>query len=223
MIDKIRTNVENLVLDLSSKKISKLKKLIEEKKISKKTNLFELRSKLNLTSEETTTVKNVLDSFDDLNGVLLSIDLITEIHKLQDLNEKSHSLVWTSPFVFNEDADNTKTTLLDMIDSAKKSIIIVGYTIERDTKEIFAALEHASQKGVAIKLLFDNAEKFAQWLLEEFDFNNETLMVAPAAGFYSTKGEGYNQVRIAYVLNQESLQKAINCLEEALKLYPGRI
>ena len=73
------------------------------------------------------------------------------------------------------------------------------------------------------KLPVDNAEKFAQWLLEEFDFNNETLMVAPAAGFYSTKGEGYNQVRIAYVLNQESLQNAINCLEEALKLYPGRI
>ena len=73
------------------------------------------------------------------------------------------------------------------------------------------------------ELPVDNAEKFAQWLLEEFDFNNETLMVAPAAGFYSTKGEGYNQVRIAYVLNLESLQNAINCLEEALKLYPGRI
>ena len=73
------------------------------------------------------------------------------------------------------------------------------------------------------ELPVDNAEKFAQWLLEEFDFNNETLMVAPAAGFYSTKGEGYNQVRIAYVLNQESLQNAINCLEEALKLYTGRV
>ena len=72
------------------------------------------------------------------------------------------------------------------------------------------------------ELPVDNAEKFAQWLLEEFEFNNETLMVAPAAGFYSTKEEGYNQVRIAYVLNQESLQNAINCLEEALKLYPGR-
>ena len=73
------------------------------------------------------------------------------------------------------------------------------------------------------ELPVDNAEKFAQWLLEEFEFNNETLMVAPAAGFYSTKGEGYNQVRIAYVLNQESLKNAINCLEEALRLYPGRI
>ena len=73
------------------------------------------------------------------------------------------------------------------------------------------------------KLPVDNAEKFAQWLLEEFDYNNETLMVAPAAGFYSTEGEGYNQVRIAYVLNLVSLKKAIICLEEALKIYPGRI
>ena len=73
------------------------------------------------------------------------------------------------------------------------------------------------------ELPVDNAEKFAQWLLEEFDYNNETLMVAPAAGFYSTDGEGYNQVRIAYVLNLDSLKKAIKCLEKALKLYPGRI
>lgn len=73
------------------------------------------------------------------------------------------------------------------------------------------------------ELPVDNAEKFAQWLLEEFDYNNETLMVAPAAGFYSTEGEGYNQVRIAYVLNLDSLKKAIKCLEEAIKLYPGRI
>ena len=71
------------------------------------------------------------------------------------------------------------------------------------------------------QLPVDNAEKFAQWLLEEFDYQNETLMIAPAAGFYSTKGEGNNQVRIAYVLNQNSLKRAIKCLEEALIQYPG--
>ena len=71
------------------------------------------------------------------------------------------------------------------------------------------------------KLPVDNAEKFAQWLLEEFDYQNETLMVAPAAGFYSTEGEGVNQVRIAYVLNQDSLKRAIKCLEQALIQYPG--
>tara|TARA_B110000444_G_scaffold232830_1_gene241793 strand:+ start:938 stop:2137 length:1200 start_codon:yes stop_codon:yes gene_type:complete len=73
------------------------------------------------------------------------------------------------------------------------------------------------------QLPVDNADKFAQWLLEDFDFNGATLMVAPAEGFYSTPGEGLNQVRLAYVLNKESLIMAIKCLEEALKIYPGRL
>jgi aspartate aminotransferase len=73
------------------------------------------------------------------------------------------------------------------------------------------------------QLPVDNADKFAQWLLEDFDFNGATIMVAPAEGFYSTPGEGLNQVRIAYVLNKESLIMAIKCLEEALKIYPGRL
>jgi len=72
------------------------------------------------------------------------------------------------------------------------------------------------------QLPIDDADKFAQWLLEDFDLNGETVMVAPAAGFYSTPNTGTNQVRIAYVLNKESLQKAIDCLDEALKVYPGR-
>ena len=72
------------------------------------------------------------------------------------------------------------------------------------------------------QLPVDNADKFAQWLLEDFDLNGETVMVAPAAGFYSTSNTGVNQIRIAYVLNKDSLQKAIDCLDEALKVYPGR-
>ncbi|MDY0779713.1 pyridoxal phosphate-dependent aminotransferase [Tenacibaculum sp. IB213877] len=64
-----------------------------------------------------------------------------------------------------------------------------------------------------------NSDDFAQWLLEKFDFNGETVMVAPAAGFYSTPGVGLNQIRIAYVLNKESLQKAVNIIKEALKVY----
>ena len=73
------------------------------------------------------------------------------------------------------------------------------------------------------QLPVNDAEKFAQWMLEDFDLNGETVMLAPAAGFYSTPNKGTNQVRIAYVLNKESLQKAINCLEEALKVYPRRL
>ena len=64
-----------------------------------------------------------------------------------------------------------------------------------------------------------NSDHFAQWLLESFDVDGETIMVAPAAGFYSSEGMGLNQIRIAYVLNEESLRKAIHILDEALKVY----
>ena len=69
------------------------------------------------------------------------------------------------------------------------------------------------------QLPIDNADDFAQWLLESYDLNNETVMVAPAAGFYSTPGMGLNQVRIAYVLNKKDLITAVNILKEALLVY----
>ncbi len=72
------------------------------------------------------------------------------------------------------------------------------------------------------ELPVDNADKFAQWLLEEFSYEGQTVMVAPAAGFYATPGMGTNQVRAAYVLKVEDLKNAVKCLEEALKVYPGR-
>lgn len=70
-----------------------------------------------------------------------------------------------------------------------------------------------------VELPVKNADDFAQWLLESFDVNGETVMVAPAAGFYSSPNVGLNQIRIAYVLQKESLIKAVNILKEALKIY----
>jgi aspartate aminotransferase len=72
------------------------------------------------------------------------------------------------------------------------------------------------------RLPIDNADTFCQWLLEEFSLNKETVMLAPATGFYSTPGAGTDEVRIAYVLNLQDLEKAMNCLEQALGVYPGR-
>ncbi|MEJ6491707.1 MAG: pyridoxal phosphate-dependent aminotransferase [Flavobacteriales bacterium] len=72
------------------------------------------------------------------------------------------------------------------------------------------------------KFPIDDAEKFCQWLLEDFDLNGDTVMMAPASGFYSTPGSGKQEARLAYVLQKESLAKAIRCLEAALKVYPGR-
>ncbi|WP_372643102.1 pyridoxal phosphate-dependent aminotransferase [Ancylomarina sp.] len=73
-----------------------------------------------------------------------------------------------------------------------------------------------------VKLPIDDSDKFAQWILEDFEYKNQTVMVAPATGFYATPGLGKNEVRIAYVLKKEDLANAMETLAEALKVYPGR-
>jgi aspartate aminotransferase len=75
---------------------------------------------------------------------------------------------------------------------------------------------------VAARLPIDDSDLFCQWLLEDFNHNGKTVMLAPATGFYSSKGEGKDEVRISYCLNVEDLVEAMKCLAEALKVYPGR-
>ena len=75
---------------------------------------------------------------------------------------------------------------------------------------------------VLAHLPVDNTEAFGQWLLESFSYQNQTLMLSPANGFYQTPGLGRHEVRIAYVLNQTDLNAALTCLEHALREYPGR-
>jgi aspartate aminotransferase len=72
------------------------------------------------------------------------------------------------------------------------------------------------------KLPIDDSDRFCKWLLEDFNYQGETVMLAPATGFYSTKGRGIDEVRISYVLNTSDLRSAMKCLSEALKIYPGR-
>ena len=72
------------------------------------------------------------------------------------------------------------------------------------------------------KLPIDNADKFCQWLLEDFNLDSKTVMLAPATGFYSTEGAGNDEVRIAYVLNLDDLKQAMKALDAALKVYPGK-
>ena len=73
------------------------------------------------------------------------------------------------------------------------------------------------------KLPVDDSEKFCRWCLEEFSYENETVMMAPASGFYITPGAGHNQVRIAYVLKKEDLERTLIVLRKALEAYPGRV
>lgn len=99
--------------------------------------------------------------------------------------------------------------------TSRRNILIEGL-------EKIDGVKVAKPKGAfycIAELPVQNADDFAQWLLEEFEMDNETIMVAPAAGFYSTPNTGLNQVRIAYVLKKENLIRAIEILEVALKQY----
>ena len=104
--------------------------------------------------------------------------------------------------------------------------VIVEYKGRRDLliqelKKI-EGIKVATPKGAfycVVELPVDDADKFAQWLLDSFSFNNQTVMVAPAAGFYSTKGIGTKQVRIAYVLKKEDLIKSVEILKVAISTY----
>ena len=104
--------------------------------------------------------------------------------------------------------------------------VIAEYTSRRNTlvkglEEIEGVIV-AKPKGAfycIAQLPIEDAEDFAKWLLESFHLNNETVMVAPAAGFYSTPNTGLNQVRIAYVLKEEDLKRAVEILKAALKEY----
>jgi len=73
-----------------------------------------------------------------------------------------------------------------------------------------------------VKFPVDSTERFCQWLLEDFEHEGQTVMMAPGAGFYDTAGLGLNEARIAYVLNLKDLAAAMDCLEKALQVYPGR-
>ena len=104
--------------------------------------------------------------------------------------------------------------------------VIAEYKDRRDTliKELskINGVKVAEPKGAfycVVELPVDDADKFAQWMLESFNLNNQTVMVAPAAGFYSTKGIGTNQVRIAYVLKKEDLINSVAILKAAIEKY----
>jgi len=107
--------------------------------------------------------------------------------------------------------------------------VITEYKERRDTliEELnkIEGVKVATPKGAfycIAQLPVQDADDFAQWLLETYDFNGETVMVAPAAGFYSTPGVGKNEVRIAYVLKKEDLIKSVQILGEALKVYNAK-
>ncbi|CAI8164271.1 MAG: Aspartate aminotransferase [Polaribacter sp. SA4-10] len=106
-------------------------------------------------------------------------------------------------------------------DEVKQEYVERRNTLISELQKI-KGIKVANPKGAfycVAELPVEDSDKFAQWMLEEFNHNNETVMVAPASGFYSTPGEGKNQVRIAYVLNKKDLKRSVEIIAEALKKY----
>jgi len=100
----------------------------------------------------------------------------------------------------------------------RRNILVNGLN---SIQGVFCPMPKGAFYAVA-KFPVDDADKFCQWLLEEFSFEGQTVMMAPASGFYATKGLGKQEARLAYVLNQDALRNAVRCLDEALRIYPGR-
>ena len=124
----------------------------------------------------------------------------------------------TYALIASEAALDTPQSYFDLV---KEEYIERRNTLIRELQKI-KGVKVANPKGAfycVAELPVKDSDHFAQWILEKYNYNNETVMIAPASGFYSTKGEGKNQVRIAYVLNKNNLIKAVHILAKALEKY----
>jgi len=124
--------------------------------------------------------------------------------------------------VLSEAAINTSDSYFEKVEKeyiARRNVIVEGIN---KIPGCFCPNPKGAFYAMA-RLPIDDSDKFCQWLLEDFEYENQTVMLAPATGFYSTPHLGKNEVRISYVLNTDDLKASVKCLEEALKIYPGMI
>ena len=157
-----RKNLEYLIKNLSDTKIKNLIQLLENKKLTIKSNDYELIKKLMLTTTEIDFIKDVFADFKNSESLILAITLLSEIKKLQHEKMISTSLVWTSPIFFHKDADKTDQVITDLLLKAKTSITIVGYAMTSDkyVEEIFKILQqNVNINKINTKFIWEQAEK----------------------------------------------------------------
>ena len=157
-----RKNLEYLINNLSDTKIKNLIELLENKKLTIKSNDYELIKKLTLTTTEIDFVKDVFADFKNSESLILAITLLSEIKKLQHDKMISTSLVWTSPIFFHEDVDKTDQVITNLLLKAKTSITIIGYAMTSDkyVEEIFNILQqNVNINKINTKFIWEQAEK----------------------------------------------------------------
>ncbi len=147
-----------------------------------------------------------------------NLDLMKEILKLcqgrlcvPTLEQVGATALYSTPVSYLEDVNKEYQTRRDTLYKALKEM--PGVVCEQPKGAFY----------VMVKMPVDDAEKFVIWMLQNYDINGETMMAAPGEGFYATPGLGKNEARLAYVLNNEDIVKAMNILKGALEAYPGKI
>jgi len=157
--EKIINDCKLLVSRISIEKFNEIKKLITEKQIDSKLSKLKLSSLIDLNEEDLDLFRNIIKNVSELQNLLLIFNLVNEIKKSNEGAKNRTSLVCSGPVIFHDYADNTSTTMIKMINSAKISITLHSYIMMENTRKIFDALIEAAKRGVSIKLAFNDGEK----------------------------------------------------------------
>ena len=136
-----RIDLENILTYIPDKKLHSLKSFLEKKKILKPNDIFTIKSKLKLTSEEFAYVKKILEKVSDIEAFLMNLELLAELERERDEFSENVRLVWSGP-IFNEKADNTAPVIHEMVNSAEKTITIISYWLwnEKNIEERYHPL-----------------------------------------------------------------------------------
>ncbi len=154
---KLQEDLTQLLTKLSNDKIIKIQELILENQITEQSSFYDLKSQINLSTNELNILQKILQNFPHENTLPIMLHFLMELRRLQ--TNTNTTLVWTGPVAFNEFARNTRTTMLEMINSAKKTITLIEFVMTPNPKEIFHALINAAKNGVKIRIIFNNGIK----------------------------------------------------------------
>jgi len=205
--DSLHEEFENLFSSLSDEKIENIKSKITNNEITSKSTIFELKSKLNLPAQDLNRIKNILINFPYDQGLLLYLDCFSELKRTKEQLGSKTSLVMTGPIIFKKNAENTDAVILNMINSAKRTITLVGYVVLIDTSTIFDALVNATKRGVRIRLVFNKAETHLKKFLRMWDLH----VTFPALFTYKPEKKSTNlHAKVLIIDSREILTTSAN-------------
>ena len=161
LTSSLEDDLNNFISSISTTQANIIINLLELKKISSKSTIFELKLTLNLDDVKLNILKKILSNFKDICTTILCLKYSLTIKNMISAQKESTHLVWTGPIVYNKNIDNTSRVMLEMINSATKSITLVGYLIQNGSKKIFNALYNIQlKKNIKIRFIFNDGDKY---------------------------------------------------------------